>query len=101
MRIKLECIANTGRDLTFEISEIARATRKCSEILTMELQAAKKSIKYIHHRRASLCTMNLDLDTLSNVAYRDEAFENYTDLSSDLGRKLLLIDTSNKEVFSL
>ena len=54
------------------------------------------TIKSIHNDNASMCTPGLDLDTLRAIANGNSALINNVDLSSYLGRIVLLTYMSNR-----
>ena len=88
MRRRLAWLANTRPDMQFEISQLAQVRNDAAA----HLKNLNTIMRYAHDKVAHLLFPKLDLATIRIVGYSDSAFANYHDLSSRLGRIVLLMD---------
>ena len=99
MRMKLSWLANTRRDIIFEISKIVIVARAMYEKdTTKHCKRFNKAIKYINDHKASICIPKLDCNSLRITAYSETAFANNVELSSQLGRIVLLTDDNRNSI---
>ena len=59
---------------------------------------SNKAIKYVHDHNASIHIPKLDCNSLRIIAYSDAAFAYNGDLSSQLGRTVLLTDDNHNSI---
>ena len=99
LRMRLAWLANTRPDLKFDISQLAQVTAKrFEEDAKAHLKRLNASIRYEHDNVAHLKFPMLDRSSLRIIGYGDAAFANSFDLTSQLGRIVLLTDDSNAVV---
>ena len=99
MRMRLAWLANTRPDLQFEISQLAQITgRRFNDDARAHLKRLNAAIRYAHHNIAYLKFPKLDRSSLRIIGYSDAAFANNLDLTSQLGRIILLTDKSQAAV---
>ena len=99
MRMKLAWLSNTRPDLQFEISQLAQVTSEQFETNAhAHLKRLNDAIRYAHVNVAHLKIPKLDRSTLRNVGYSDATFANNPDLTSQLGRIILLMDKTDSAI---
>ena len=93
MRMKSAWLAKTRPDIVFEISQISQVAQAMYEKdISKHWKRLNKAVKYVHDHKASIRIPKLDWNSLRITAYSDVAFANSADLSSQLGRIVLLTD---------
>ena len=99
MRMKVAWLANTRPDLLFEISQLAQITQSMFEQDAKAfLKRLNGVIRYAHKNVAHLKFPSLERDDVRIVGYSDAAYANNRDLTSQLGRIILLMDKSNNAI---
>ena len=99
MRMRLAWLANTRPDLQFEISQIAQVTaQRFKDDAQAHLRRLNAAIRYAHSNPAHLKFPKLDYSSLHIIGYSDAAFANNHDLSSQLGRIILLTDKNKAAI---
>ena len=99
MRMKVAWLANTRPDLQFEISQMTQvAMDRFSEDAATLIKRFNVVIRYARNIATSLKFPRLDMKSLRVVGYSDAAFANNQDLSSQLGRIILLMDGTGVSV---
>ena len=97
--MRLAWLSNTQPDLLFEISQCAQVT---FERFKTKVQAFWKrlnsAIRYANNNFAHLKFPKLELASVRIVGYSDASFANNHDLSSQLGRIILLIDNNDAAI---
>ena len=92
MRMRLAWLANTRPDLQFEISQIAQVTaQRFKDDACAHLLRLNAAIRYALQPGTPQIS-KLDSSSLHIIGYSDAAFANNHDLSSQLGRIILLTD---------
>ena len=95
MRMKLAWLAHTRPDLCVDISQLAQITESVyNDGPKSAVKRLNKSIKFANDNLTHMKFPKLDLSTIRIVGYSDAAFASNSDLSSQLGRIVLLIDGS-------
>jgi len=93
MRMRIAWLANTRPDMQFEISQLAQVTeQRFREDAAAHLKMLNDLVRYAHNNVAHLPFPKLDVSSIRIVGYSDAAFANNHDLSSQLGRIIMLID---------
>ena len=99
MRMRLAWMANTRPDMLLEISQIAQITlERFKQGAQAHWKRLNSAISYAHNNVAHLKIPKLDLGTIRIVGYSDASFANNHDLSSQLGRIILLVDDDDSAV---
>ena len=99
MRMRIAWLANTRPDLHFEISQLAKIPEdRFKRNASAYLKRLNIAIRYANNNAAHLQFPKLCLTSIRIVAYSDVAFAKNFDLTSQLGRIILLIDGSGKAV---
>ena len=85
--------------MVFEISQIAHVTQSMYENdITKHCKRLKTAIKHSHDYKASIRHPKLDCNTLKISAYGDAVFANNADLSSQIGRIVLLTGDNHNSI---
>ena len=99
MRMKVAWSANTRPDMQFEKSQLAQVTHdRFAQNAAAYLKRLNAVVRYAHNNVAHLLFPNLDMIIIRIVSYSDAGFANNSDLPSQLGRIILLVDKSNSAV---
>ena len=99
MRMKLALLASTRPNMALEISQIPQVTRVMYEKgISKHCKRLNKAIKYVHDHKASIRILKFSYNSLRITAYSDAAFANNADLSSQLGRIVLLTDDNHNAI---
>ena len=99
MRLKLPWLVNTRPDIVLEIPQIAQVARAMYEKdMNTHFKRLKKAIKYVHDHKACIQIPKLDYSYLRTTAYGDASFTNNADLSSQLGRIVLLTGDNHNAI---
>ena len=99
MRMKLAWLSNTRPDLQFEISQLAQVTSSQFDAdAHAHVNRLNEAIRYAYVNVAHLKFPKLDRSSLRIFGYNDAAFANNPDLTSQLGRTILLMDNSKSAV---
>lgn len=97
MRMKVAWLANTRPDMQFVIFQLAQVTR---ELFEKDAKAHLKRLnaitRYAHDNAAHLKFPKIDHSSPRIVGYSDAAYANNHDLTSQLGRIIMLIDGTSK-----
>ena len=97
--MKITWLANTRPDKVFETSAYCKSNPShVWKRYNQNLQTLKKVIKYVHDHKVSIHIPKLDCHSLRITAYSDAAFANNAELSSHLGRKVLLTDDNHNSI---
>ena len=93
VRMKLTLLKNTRPDQFLEISQIAQVTRAIYETYIIKYwKRVNNVVKCMHDHKAPVKIPKHDWNSLRITIYSDAAFHNNTELSSQLGRIVLLTD---------
>ena len=99
MRMKLGWLANTRPDLQFEISQLGQITRdrfrNNARVCVKRLNAA---VRYVIDNAASFKVRKLKRGGLRIVGFSDVSYASNHDLTSQLGRMIVLMDKANNEI---
>ena len=91
-------MSNTRLGMLFEISQLAQAMLERFKVHTRShWKRLNSAIRYAHNNVAHLRIPKLGHKSIGIVGYSDASFENY-DISSQLGRILLLVDDDDVAV---
>ena len=99
MRKKVAWSANTRSDMQFEISQLAHITEERFHVECRGL--VKRSNTIVRHAHKNLVHLKfpcLERDSLRLVGYSDAAYAKKYDLSSQIGRIILLMDDTNRVI---
>ena len=97
MRMKLAWLANSRPDMQFEISQLAQITQNVFENEPKKhVKRLNSLVRHAHNIVAHLKFPDLDRNSLRLVGYSDAAYANNHDLSSQLGRIVLLMDDADR-----
>ena len=93
MRMRLAWISNTRPDLLYEISQLAQVTQmRYDEHPNKIVRRINKAIRYAHEKPGGITFLILEAKSLRVVGYSDAGYSSNNDLSSQLGRIVLLIN---------
>ena len=93
MRMRLAWMANSRPDICYAISQIAQITESIfNGDAAKAIKLLNSTIRYTLNNPAELNFPQLDVASLKLVGYSDGAFANNADLTSQLGRIVLLCD---------
>ena len=96
MRMNVAWLANTRPDMQFEISQLTQITQKMFDSNAKAyVKQINSLVRYAHNNVAHIQFPSLVRDTLRIVGFSDAAYANNYDLTSQLGRIILLSDVSN------
>lgn len=99
MRQKLAWLGNSRPDCAFAISQLAQVTNKSfNDNRSQHIKMLNETVRYALDNRFDIKIQKLCLDTLRIVGYSDGSFSNNTDLSSQLGYLILLMDHTGRAV---
>ena len=99
MRMKLARLASTRLDVLFEISQQAQVTEERFNVGAKEyIKRLNSSTKYAHNNVANLLFHKLNMNSVRLVGYSDAAFANNHDLTSLLGRIILLTEEHDNAI---
>ena len=97
MRTKVAWLANTRPDLQFETFPPAQVTLDSfNQDAEANLKRLNTIVRYAHNNAAHPQFSKLKLSNLRVVGYSDAASANNHDLTSQLGRILILLDDNNR-----
>ena len=97
--MRLAWLANTCSDLQFEISQIAQDTvQRFWENATAHLQRLNEAVRYTFNNVEYFKFPQLDSSSAKIIGYRDAAFANNFDSSSQLGYIILLEDKNDAAI---
>ena len=99
MRMKLAWLANTRPDLQLAISQLAQVTQaRFDTNAKTYVKNLNSAIRYAHDNAASLRFPKIERSSIGLVGFSDAAYANNHDLTSQLGRIVLIMDDSNKTI---
>ena len=99
MRMKLAWLSNTRPDLLFEISQLAQITSyRFATSANACIKRLNSAVRYALDNDASLKFRRLERDSLRLVGFSDASYANNHDLTSQLGRIIMLSDKSNNSI---
>lgn len=93
MRMRVAWLSNTRPDIQYEISQLAQVTQeKFNRNASTHLKRLNSVVKYALDNPVHLQFPKLDVRTIRLIGDSDAVFANNHDLSSQLGRIILLQD---------
>ena len=96
MRMKLAWLANTRPDLQFAISQLAQVTQARFDTNAMGyVKNLNSTVRYGHDNAVSIRFPRPECSSIRLVGFSDAAYAKNHDLTSKLGRIMLIMDDSN------
>ena len=93
--MRLAWLSNTRPDLLYEISQLAQVTQLRYDTEKKRIvQRANRAVRYAHNNPSKIMFPKLEAKSLRIVGYSDAGYSSNNDLSSQLGRIVLLMDES-------